>query len=253
MRILLVRAGGPVAPAPPETVQDLAHWFGGEPVDMDVVRPRRGESLPSPDGYDAFVVSGSPCSLTEPEPWMIETTRYVRDLVERDRHLLGVCFGHQMIGLAMGGRVVKNPRGRVMGTLRVQLTAEGKGDPLFRGLGGEIAVHTTHQDIVVDTPPELVCLATSETASLQAFRFGRNVRGVQFHPELDEHKLTKLANSRAEAIDREGVAAGLAPGEGLRRILDSIVSTRDGRAILRNFVAIVHDSMPATAREAALT
>ena len=239
MRILLVRTGGPVAPAPPETHQDLSHWYGDEQVEVDIVRTRRGEPLPPPDDYDGFVVSGSPCSLTQIEPWMETTTRYVRDVVDRGKQLLGVCFGHQMIGLAFGGRVIKNPLGRVMGTVRITLTPEGARDPLFRGMGPELAVQTTHQDIIVECGSEVICMATHPTAELQAIRVGSNCRGIQFHPELDDRRLRKLALQRVEALDAEGVAKGLAPGEGSRRVLDAITPSTDGRTVLRNFLDIV--------------
>jgi GMP synthase (glutamine-hydrolysing) len=239
-----------VPPAPAETHADLAHWYGADPVDLDIARPRRGEALPPPDDYDGFVISGSPCSLTEMEPWMETTTRYARHVIDMGKQVLGVCFGHQMIGLAFGGRVVKNPAGRIMGTVKSPLTPEGLADPLFRGMGPEISVHTTHQDIVVDMPPGVVCLATYESVALQAMRVTPTCRGVQFHPELNETQLRGLATKRAEALDREGIARGLAPGEGLQRTLAGIVPTSDGRVVLRNFLDLVRDDMSRSRRPA---
>ncbi len=238
-KVLLVKAGE-AASEVRKSAGDYDRWFqdavDGAPVSFEIVRPYQGERLPPAERYRAVIVSGSPLSATEQAPWMRETAAWLRDAVEAGIPVLGVCFGHQLLGLAFGARVVRNPKGREMGTVRVRLTPEGEGDPLFSGLDREIAVEATHEDIVTDAPASLIPLAANESTDLQAFRGGKSGWGVQFHPELSESGLRTLAESRRAILDREGVARGLPDGEGSRRVLGSIGPTPHGRRILMNFL-----------------
>src|SRR5580700_2271134 len=111
---------------------------------------RGGGPLPGPRDADAFVITGSASSVTERAPWMLRAGRLVRAIVEARVPLLGVCFGHQMIAQALGGRVERNPRGREIGTVRLTRVAD---DPIFVGLPRSFDVNATHVDSVTRLPP----------------------------------------------------------------------------------------------------
>jgi GMP synthase (glutamine-hydrolysing) len=102
--------------------------------------------------------------------------------------LLGVCFGHQLIGAAFGGSVVRNPRGWEISTHSVELTDRGRADPLFEGVDPSFDVNLSHADVVdVDTlsPANGVqVLAGNAKTDAQAIAAGDGIRGVQFHPEF---------------------------------------------------------------------
>lgn len=239
LKILLLKAGETV-PEAIRTVGDHERWFetalAQEPVALEVVRPYAGEPLPPPRSYAAVMITGSPLSAIAPAPWMEAAAVYLRRAVDAGVPVLGVCFGHQLLGLAFGARVIRNPRGREMGTVRICLTGEGRRDPLFDGLGAEIAVQATHEDVIADPPADLVPLAENDATPWQAFRVGECGRGVQFHPELSDAGLAALAEARRAVLDREGEARGLGPNEGSRRVIASIGPTPAGRTILANFV-----------------
>jgi len=207
-RLVVVQTGT----AAPEIVRqhgDYPDWFnqalGGE---LPVLRAHLGEPLELPAGTQGVIVSGSPLSLTRPEPWMDEVAEELLRIGERGTPVLGVCFGHQLLGRAAGSQVVPNPKGREMGTVRVQLTAAGRTDPLFRGWvpeDGLADVQATHVDSVDPVPPGAILLASNARCATQALRLSDAVASVQFHPELRPETLRDLIESRAGALRAEGL------------------------------------------------
>jgi GMP synthase (glutamine-hydrolysing) len=189
---------------------DYPDWFNRSlGAELPVVRVDLGAPLELPAGTRGVIVSGSPLSLTEPAPWMSDVAEELLRIGERGTPVLGVCFGHQMLGRAAGSQVVRNPKGREIGTVQVQLTPEGRRDPLFRGWAAEdgtIEMQATHLDAVAEVPAGAALLASNEKCATQAFRFSDTVASVQFHPELDPDTLRALIDSRASAIRAEGLS-----------------------------------------------
>ena len=95
---------------------------------------------------------------------------------------LGVCLGVQLLAAALGARVYEAERAEV-GLLEVELTAEGRDDPLFAGFDERFLSLQWHGD-TFDLPPGAARLARSPLASNQAFRVGERAYGVQFHLEV---------------------------------------------------------------------
>ncbi len=166
----------------------LADWLDEAGARLVTVRPDLGARLPEPDELDGLIVLGGGMGATDDEvaPWLPE----VRELIRRsaDAHLptFGVCLGHQLIAVALGGQVEGNPRGKQYGLLPVGYTADAAADPLFGSLPqGARGVHSNN-DVVRAAPPGAVALATAPNGELQAARFAPTVWGVQWHPEVDE-------------------------------------------------------------------
>src|SRR5262245_32612260 len=115
---------------------DYEDWFAHvmPGARWDLVATYNGPWKVDLGAYAGVLLSGSPQSLTEPEPWMAEVAELVHAADRRGIPVLGVCFGHQLMGWAYGGRVVRNPRGWELGTVDVRLTEQGRTDPLFSGL-----------------------------------------------------------------------------------------------------------------------
>ena len=96
---------------------------------------------------------------------------------------LGVCLGHQLAAVALGGSVERNPSGRTIGPVPVRLTGAAASDPLLAGLDGLAAIHY-NDDVVTEAPARARrCSRRCPTADPQALRFGPAAWGVQFHPE----------------------------------------------------------------------
>ncbi|MGZ6141813.1 MAG: glutamine amidotransferase-related protein [Myxococcales bacterium] len=188
---------------------DYPAWFEralGFP--MPVVKAHQGEKLlPALDRErpQGVVVTGSPLSVTERAPWMLELGEDLLRIGARGTPVLGVCFGHQLLARAAGGEVVVNPRGREIGTVSVRLTEAGRRDPLFAWASGdEIEVQATHLDAVDPLPPDAALLASNENCAAQAFRLSQAIACVQFHPELWAEAMRDLILSRREKLVAEG-------------------------------------------------
>ncbi|MBI5515108.1 MAG: glutamine amidotransferase [Deltaproteobacteria bacterium] len=231
MRCLLVRCGDP-DPAVEETHGCYARWFRealDPTVSLTVVDARReGPTARHLEGVGAVLVSGSPESVYDPLPWVPAWAGFVREVVcARGVAFLGVCFGHQLLAHALGGEVTRNPLGREMGTVSLELTERGRGSALFRGITGVPRVQVTHRDTVLRPPPGAELLAVSAGDRCQAFRVG-TAYGVQFHPEVTAAVLRSYVESRravlrAEGLDPDAVSA-------------SIETASDGPRVLGNFV-----------------
>jgi len=184
----------------------------------------RGE-LPSLEGYAAVVVSGSAASVTERAPWILATERRLAEAVRAGTPVLGVCFGHQLLGQALGGRVARNPRGREIGTVRLERLAA---DPLLDD-AEPFEVNMTHMDSVVELPPGARVIGRTALDPHAAVRFGERAWGVQFHPEMDAEVMTAYVDGRSEQIRDEGLDLGA--------IRAGIGEGGPGRAVLRRFLA----------------
>ncbi|HTM20612.1 MAG TPA: gamma-glutamyl-gamma-aminobutyrate hydrolase family protein [Kofleriaceae bacterium] len=233
-RVLLQVVGAPPGEVAAEH-GDFAAFFrraaGDAAVEL-VIGDGLGTPLPDLRAYDGVIMTGSPASLTEPEPWMEEAVELVRQAHESGTPLLGVCFGHQVIGAAFGGAVVENPSGWEISTWEVELSPAGRADPLFADLPGRFAVNCSHRDAVA---PEtlapgngITVLAGNRATPVQALAAGPAIRGVQFHPEFDGAIVRAYVRSRADRL----TTAGHDPAALERRGAD----TPHGRAVLTNFL-----------------
>ncbi len=160
--------------------------------------------LPDPMAAVGFIVTGSSASVTERAPWMLRTEAWLREATAIDRPILGICFGHQLLAQALGGNVVKNPRGREIGTVKVHLDDGAVRDQLFRELPRAFHANATHVDTVADLPKGAERLATTALDGNAAFRLGR-AYGVQFHPEIDGELMRGYLHARKEVIVAEGL------------------------------------------------
>jgi len=231
MRRVLVLQAGSADPRVVARFGDYPDWFARlmtPRVALYVVRPYEVEPPPIRD-FDAVLITGSPRSVTEPEPWMEDAATYALTAA-RSRPVLGVCFGHQLLARALGGAVVPNPAGREAGTAAVELTEAGARDPLFAGLPRALLVQQTHADHVTELPSAATLLATNSFSRVQAFAAGESIRAVQFHPEIDAERSRALNECRRELLDRN------APG-GCAAVLGSILPTPLSERVLSNWIA----------------
>jgi GMP synthase (glutamine-hydrolysing) len=230
MRRVLVLQAGSCDPAIRARHGDYPDWFArhlAARAALRVARPYEAR-LPDPAPLDGVLVTGSPWSVVEPAPWMDDAAGWLVDFA-RTRPVLGVCFGHQLLARALGGAVARNARGREAGTSAVDLTAEGRADPLFAGCPDRLLVQQTHEDHVELVPHGATLLAGNDFSPVQAYAFGGSIRCVQFHPEMD------AARSRAYVAARRARYDAQCPG-GADAVLASIRETPDAVRVLANWL-----------------
>ncbi|HEU4662873.1 MAG TPA: glutamine amidotransferase, partial [Dokdonella sp.] len=156
---------------------DFPDWFrrglGLHRREVDVVRAHAGERLPDPRAYAAAVVTGSPAMVSERLPWSENTAGWLRDAVAQGLPILGVCYGHQLLAHALGGRVDYHARGREIGTVDIERLTAAEGDALLATAPARFAAHASHQQSVLELPDGAVVLARSAHDPHHAVRYAR--------------------------------------------------------------------------------
>ena len=184
--------------------------------------------------FDGVVITGSQTSVYDDRDWIHEATEWIRRVHEADVPVLGICWGHQFLAQALGGRVVD------MGEYELgyeSITRLGD-DPLFEGVPREFLSFETHSDRVAELPPGARTLARNDNG-VQAFRVG-SAWGVQFHPEYDRETAEWVV--RGKDIDDERI----------QRVLDGITEDRVAAAaaatqVFDNFLTVVESHQPVRA------
>lgn len=205
--------------------REVGDAWGGEWVEHDV---RTEAALPDARDANGFIMTGSSSSVTERAPWMLRSEELIRRIAEAGTPFFGICFGHQMVGQALGGRVAKNPRGREIGTVEVRVLPHEPRDPILHGLGERFHANHTHMDSVVELPPGARVIAATELEPHAAFAIGDHLKCVQFHPEIDGDAMRGYVEARAHLIEGEG-------GDP-RKLLEHVTDTPGGASTLRSFV-----------------
>lgn len=185
---LVARPGGVVADS---ELADL-RTFGGL-GDDDLVSIRLEQPVPVPDLEDfcAVIISGSPYNLmSAPEakpPAQVKTeevlARVCDEILEKDFPTLGLCYGLQMLTLRAGGSLTRDYPERISAPY-IELTDEGKSDPLLEEMPAIFQAYSGHGESVGQVPEGARILASSDLVPVQMMRIGQHVYGTQFHPEV---------------------------------------------------------------------
>jgi GMP synthase (glutamine-hydrolysing) len=153
-----------------------------------VVRVCEGEMLRDAREFSAVVISGSPVMVGDPDPWIESTMRWVRETHIRQVPTLGICFGHQLIARALGGKVGTTSVSAELNTAVIERMATDAEDRLLSFLPRKFLAQAAHSEIVTEPPLGSRILARN-AAGIQALQFGPVTWGVQFHPEFEDRHL----------------------------------------------------------------
>lgn len=162
-------------------------WFGSwleqAGCALDVRRPYVGEPLPNDlTGHRALLVLGGSMGANDDEsaPWLEPTRALIREAVATQLPAFGICLGHQLTAVALGGEVSRNPRGQQLGVLPIGWV---EGQSVLGARPG--AGFQWNDDVVRALPPGATALARTAAGELQAVQYAPAVWGVQVHPEVD--------------------------------------------------------------------
>ena len=187
---------------------DFADWVA---AGLDLPRERlqvvtafAGCSLPVAVELAGIVVTGSHAMVTERRPWSERLAAWLGEAVSRDVPVLGICYGHQLLGHALGGTVGNHSGGGEFGTVDIELLPETAADPLFAGLPTVFPAQVFHRQAVLELPPKARPLASSKDEPHQAVRYAPRAWGVQFHPEFDAEVMAAYLDLDEERLVRAG-------------------------------------------------
>ena len=155
----------------------------GERIAYRSIRVSGGEALPDVAGIDAVILGGSIASVHDGFEWQARTVAFLRAFRATGRPYFGICGGHQLASVLLGGSVGVNPGGVTAGSYPVERTAAGEGHFLFDGFAPEAPFHWGNYDRVETPPPGSTVLATRPGLPAAALDHGGKWLSVQFHPE----------------------------------------------------------------------
>jgi len=154
--------------------------------------------LPKPDDFTHIVILGGPMNVYEEDryPFLKDEDLFIKEAIQRGKRILGICLGAQLIAKALGTKVFKAPV-KEIGWYDVSLTRIGSIDPLFSHLPKTFSVFQWHED-TFDIPHNAILLATSSLIPYQAFRYGDNAYGLQFHLEVTQEMIREWMETYEE-------------------------------------------------------
>ena len=171
-----------------ERIGEQPNWFIDaldlQPDEYVIVRPHLGESLPQFDQISGAILSGSWAMVTDHAEWSERSAAWVRAAIDARLPLLGVCYGHQLMAYALGGKVEDNPNGWERGLLPVVCEEQAQRDGLLATLPARFSAWLSHRQSVITPPPQAQVLATSDKDGCQILRYSPHALSVQFHPEF---------------------------------------------------------------------
>lgn len=190
----------------PEMFADLlrAQEPGLEFVTYEV---QRGHYPADIDEVDAYLITGSKTGVYEDKAWIPPLMDFVRELHKTRKPTIGICFGHQLIAEALGGKTRKSDNGWGVGvhSYEMQETPAWMSEPQE---GFSLLV--SHQDQVEELPPGAKVLASSDFCPMAMMQIGDHILTFQAHPEFTKPYSNSLMELRREAFGEDVVEKGQA-------------------------------------------
>ncbi len=161
-----------------------------------------GEFPESIDDCEAYMSTGSGFSVYDEIDWVLQLKEFVFQLFKNQKKFVGVCFGHQMIAEALGGKVLKYEKGWNVGIHPFEiLTEESWMDPFQK----KFNLLMMCQDQIVRMPANSKILAQADDCSVGMFKVENSMLGIQAHPEFSNDYEKAFMLSRADRIGKEKV------------------------------------------------
>lgn len=188
---------------PFEGPANIESWAREQNWEISATHVYRGEQLPPADQLDWLVVMGGPMNVYEENqyPWLAAEKKFIREAIAKDKIVLGICLGAQLIADVLGGKVVRNEY-KEIGWFPVTSLPEGLSSIPFRGLPNVFTALHWHGD-TFSLPPGATMLAESEACPAQAFSFNSGrVLGLQFHLESSVESVRSLIENCSDELVR---------------------------------------------------
>ena len=207
--------------APDVPLNLVGKWLAESGFDLRTIHAYARQPLPSDlDSLQGWVgdteilaiiaLGGSIGALDDEEsPWLVVERALLKDAIDNQLPVLGLCLGAQLLAASKGGEIGRAPRPEIG---LHQITISDTTDPIFGKLSNEEPLPTIqwHQDIVATLPPSATTIASSALCRNQIFRIGELQYGLQFHPEADQTIVGMWEKKGDEAYQRSEKRIGIA-------------------------------------------
>ncbi|GME33525.1 Acetate kinase [Neofusicoccum parvum] len=200
--------------------------------EVDFYDPIDDQTYPDVEKYDLVILSGGTADINAPDPWVLKMLDFVRATVASSNvKLVGICWGHQAINIALGGKLIMMEEGPELGVTTINLTTEGSEFFDFAKEKAQVNVHEFHRRELAESAPGFVPLAEHN----QIFKSPDNrILTFQGHPEMNA-KLAQAILAEAPAYTKSFSA------EQLSAISERMEMGQDGVAIFERILRWVDE------------
>ncbi|WPH04409.1 class I glutamine amidotransferase-like protein [Acrodontium crateriforme] len=190
----------------------------------------QSDMYPDLEAWDAVLISGSKFNSYDNDAWILKLVEFTKKVLKQNRvRLIGVCFGHQIIGRALNVKVGRSDQGWEIAVTPIQLTPRGK--EIFRL--EELAIHQMHRDIVFEYPESVEALGHSDRCAVQGMYAKNRLITVQGHPEFTGIIVDELLDVRHDM--------GIFNDELYKSGKSRVMNHHDGVAISAAFIRFLLD------------
>ena len=185
----------------PEMFRTMFERAGATDLELSTIAVVDGELPAHVDDFDGYLVSGSAAGVYDDFDWIAPLMEFLRSAHAADKPLVGVCFGHQVIAHALGGRTEKWHDGWGLGVYDVTLD----GAPSWMPPKDSVKLIHVHQDQVVAVPQDATLIGSTSFCTNAMFHMGDNVFCMQGHPEFTPDYTAALMETRRERMGEDRV------------------------------------------------
>lgn len=158
------------------------------------------------DECDAYIITGSKAGAYEDHAWIETLSKWIVEADQAQTKILGICFGHQLIAQALGGKVEMSDKGWGIG-IRSLMTAPDS--PFAQPLPKYLDLIYSHKDQVVALPAEARCFLSDDFCPYAGFVIKQHIVTLQGHPEFSPEYSERLLSRRAEMIGEPTYSLGI--------------------------------------------
>ena len=154
------------------------------------------------EDYDGYIITGSRHGVYEDFPFIAPLMDFIREAYAKDIPQIGICFGHQAIAQALGGKVIKSPKGWGVGIRKVDVVKKAD---WMTNASDTLDLIYVHQDQVIDAPEGAEILAGDDFCPIASFAIGNSIYTLQGHPEFDKDYVHELLAIRGQDMGEDVV------------------------------------------------
>ncbi|OIV94567.1 hypothetical protein TanjilG_25629 [Lupinus angustifolius] len=142
--------------------------------------------------YDGFVITGSCTDAYGNDKWVHDLLTLLNKLYIMNKKTLGICFGHQILARALGGKVSRSPTGWDIGVRTITMSPSLPVALSSLQLPSKLSIIQCHRDEVQELPPKAEVIGWSDKTGIEMFRYGNHIMGIQGHPEYSTDILLQI-------------------------------------------------------------